>query len=85
MMHIKWARSLKIQKVQKFKMRKVMIFDLKKMKIPDSMQPTMRKLRLWKTFSVADMQSERIKRNFEKKFEKYRKTQEGQREKRKLK
>ena len=66
-------------------MRKDMIFDLKKMKIPDSMQPTMRKLRLWKTFSVADMQSERIKRNFEKKFEKYRKTQEGQREKRKLK
>jgi len=84
-MHIKWARILKIQKVQKFKMRKVMIFDLKKIRIPDSMQPTMRKLRLWKTFSVADMQSERIKKIFEKKYEKYRKTKQGQREKRKLK
>ena len=49
------------------------------------MQPTMRKLRLWKTFSVADMQSERIKKIFEKKYEKYRKTKQGQREKRKLK
>ena len=84
-MHIKWARSLKIQKVQKLKMRKVIIFDLKNLKIPDSMQPTMRRLRIWRTGSVHDMQSERIRKSFEKKYEKYRKTEEGQKEKRKLK
>lgn len=84
-MHIKWARNLKIQKVQKHKMRKVMNFDLEKLKIPDSWQPTMRKMRLWRTHCVADMQSQRIRRGFEKKYEKYRKTKEGQKEKRKLK
>ena len=76
---------MKIQKVQSFKMRKAMNFNIQEMKIPLSLQPTMRKLRIWRTYTVKDMQSERVRKTFEEKFRKYRKTKEGQQEKRKLK
>ena len=62
-----------------------MNFNLQEMKIPEEWQPTMRRIRLWRTYTVADMQSERMRRNFEEKYRRYKKTKNGLQEKRRLK